>query len=143
MGCMIGIDTPLLLLVARSSYTRTATLEGRGCQEVLTDGILVLQWTIIVAMCSTFQRHVLTVFLARRSSFPSIANCPTCPLTNIYVPSPTNYPNWPCRQIPHPKANICCACYKHVCIHFSILLLLSRQNKGWMNTPRHTKHDKG
>jgi hypothetical protein len=102
MGRTIGIITPLLLLGARPSYMRMAILEGCGRPEVLTDGILVLPWTIILAVCTTFRKHLLTVFLAQWGSFPSVANCPTCPPTNIYVPSLTNYLIWPAGKH-HPQ----------------------------------------
>jgi hypothetical protein len=119
-----------------------AILEGHGHLEGLMDDILVLPWIIIVAMCTTFWKHMLTIFRAQWSSFPSIVNCLTCHPTNIFVPSPTNYPTWPRQQIQPQKENICCACFILVCTHFSILLLLPWQNKGWTNPLAQTKHNK-
>ena len=114
MGRTIGIDTPLLLLVARPLYTRTAILEGCGRPEVLMDGISVLPWTIIVAICTTFRKHVLTIFLAQRRSFHSIANHLKCHPTNIYGLSPTNYLIWPRRQLLRPKEHLLHLLQSHV-----------------------------
>jgi hypothetical protein len=48
---MIGIGIHLPCLDAKLLFTKTEIQEGCGHREELTDGIWILQWTIISVIC--------------------------------------------------------------------------------------------